>query len=137
MLPSELSEDSIIACQKIAERCFQDTDPTKISHISLPEKTPHYLLKANIPIEMLIALVSRSVFNVCEIVENEEGDFVSLELPLEKIQTKLTFTEVTAEVALQHILFDKKYCDRSFMPDTDRQGKNDNDTFTASVNMRW
>lgn len=117
---------------------FVVTDPTKISHISLPESPIYKVVwKTDYEEQVFVNLISRGVFNLSELIESN-GEYFSLWVNIENIPWKLSVYEVSADIILQSAIF-YDWVDKCWIPEQDLKSpqNNWNSEPFATNNFRW
>lgn len=86
-------------------------DPTKISHMYLPEESPIYTIQRERG-ALLVSLVTRSCLHVCEII-NQDNTLYSLPLDLWKVEWGLSFNQILADIVFYQLItwdYDRDLC---------------------------
>lgn len=101
---TKLPEAIIEACAEIQKRAQESVDPTQISYISLPPRDEIFKLEENYNDDTIISLIFRWIINVCQIIEDSEGNAYSVPIRPENIREKLEFNEIIADIVLYQVI---------------------------------
>jgi len=99
----KLPQDVIDACREIWDKVCKASDPTKISHIWVPNRRK-YKLDTKYEDEIIISLIFRWIINVCEVVQDWENNTFSIPINPEQVEERLEYNEIIADILLYQVL---------------------------------